>query len=59
MIKIYNKQSDSAIATYRALRGDYGLNNRQTKRTIGKIVKKLEEIAVVRVSLGPLKLSLL
>ena len=41
MIKTYHKNRDSAIATYRALRGDYDLYNRpRTKQAIGKIVKK-------------------
>ena len=43
IMKTY-KNSDSATATYRALRGDYGLHNRST---IGKIVKKFEETEVV------------
>ena len=30
IIKIYYKTGDSATATYRALRGDDGLHNRQT-----------------------------
>ena len=30
MIKTYYKNGDSATATYRALRGDYGLYNRST-----------------------------
>ena len=30
MIKIYYKNDDSATATYRGLRGDYGLHNRPT-----------------------------
>ena len=29
--------SDSATATYRALRGDYGLHNRSNTQAIGKI----------------------
>ena len=45
MIKTYHKNSDSAIATYRALRGDYGLHNRPTMQAIGKIVMKFEETA--------------
>ena len=38
IIKTYYKNSDSETATYRALRGDYGLHNRPTTQTIGKIV---------------------
>ena len=30
MIKTYYKNTDSATALYRALRGDYGLHNRPT-----------------------------
>ena len=37
VIKIYYKNGDSAIATYRALRGEYGLYNRPTMQVIGKI----------------------
>ena len=40
MIKTYYKNGDSATATYRTLRGDYGLHNRPTTQAIGKIVKK-------------------
>ena len=47
IIKTYYKNGDSAIATYRALRGDYGLYNRPTTQAIGKIMKKLEEPGVV------------
>ena len=43
MIKTYYKNGDSATATYRALRGDYGLHNCPTKQAISKIVKKFEE----------------
>ena len=44
MIKTYYKNGDSATATYRALRGNYGLHNRPPTQTIEKIVKKFEEI---------------
>ena len=37
------KNGDSATATYRVLRGDYGLHNRPTTRGIDKIVKKVED----------------
>ena len=47
IIKTYYKNGDSATATYRALRGDYGLHNRQTTQAIGKSVKKFEETGVV------------
>ena len=65
MIKTYYKNCDSAAATYRALRGDFGLCNRPITPAIGKILKKLEETGVVTkikglciiVSLVPLKLS--
>ena len=40
IIKTYYKNGDSAIATYRALTGDYGLHYRRTTQAIGKIVKK-------------------
>ena len=43
IIKIYYKNGDSVTATYRVLRGVYGLHNRPTTQTIGKIVKKFEE----------------
>ena len=43
----YYKNDDSATATYLALRGDYGLHNRPTTQTIGKIVNKFEETGVV------------
>ena len=46
MIKTYYKP-DSATATFRALRKDYGLYNRTTTQTIDKIVKKFEESGVV------------
>ena len=48
IIKTYYKNGDSATATYRALRGDYGLHNRPTMQAIGKIVKKFEETGAVR-----------
>ena len=47
IIKTYYKNGDSATATYRALRGDYGLHNRPTTQAIGKIVKKFEETGAV------------
>ena len=43
IIKTYYKNGVSAIATYRALRGGYGLHNRPTTQAIAKIVKKFEE----------------
>ena len=43
MIRTYHKNYDSATATYRALRGDYGLHNRPIMQAIGKIVKKFED----------------
>ena len=43
MIKTYYKNDDS----YRALRGDYGLQNRPRTQGIGKIVKKFEETEVI------------
>ena len=42
IIKTYCKNGDSATAMYRALRGDYSVNNRTTTQAIGKIVNKLE-----------------
>ena len=45
-IKTY-KNGESITATYRALSGDYGLDNRLNRQAIGKIVKKFEEIGVV------------
>ena len=47
IIKTYYKNGDSAIATYHALRGNYGLHNRPTTQTINKIVKKFKETGVV------------
>ena len=47
IIKTYHKNVDSATATNRALRVDYGLHNRPTKQAIGKIEKKFEETVVV------------
>ena len=44
---MYCKNGDSATATYRALRGDYGLHKCPTKQAIGKIVKKFEETGVL------------
>ena len=67
IIKTYYKHGDSATATHRALRGDYGLHNHPTMQAMGKIVKKFEETGVVTnilkglciiVSLVPLKTSL-
>ena len=48
IIKTYYKNSDSAAATYSALRGDYGLHNHPTMQAIGKIVKKFEDTGVKR-----------
>ena len=47
IIKICNKHGDSAIATYCALREDYGLHNRSTTQAIAKIVKKFIETGLV------------
>ena len=49
IIKIYNKNGDSATATYHSLREGYGLHNRPTSQAIAKIVKKIEEIGVVTI----------
>ena len=38
---------ESATATYRALRGDYGVHNRTTMQAIGKIIIKFEETGMV------------
>ena len=43
LIKTYQKNGDYATATYRALRGYYGLHNWPTMQAIGKIVKEFEE----------------
>ena len=43
IIKTYYENDNSATATYRALRADYGVHNRPTTQGIGKIVKKFEE----------------
>ena len=37
IIKTYYQNSDSAIATYGALRGDYGLHNRTTTQQLAKL----------------------
>ena len=66
-IKIFYKNDDSAGATYRALRGDYGLHKRPTMQAIDKIVKKFAETGgkgplkglCIIVSLVPLKILLL
>ena len=47
IVKTYNKSGDSATATYRGLRGDYGLHNRPTRQAIYEIVKKFEETGVI------------
>ena len=46
MTKIYYKNGDSATDTYRALRGDYSLQNSTTMQAIGKIEKNFEETGV-------------
>ena len=46
IIKTYYKNVDFATASYRALRGDYGLYNRPTTPAIGKILKKFEKTVV-------------
>ena len=48
IINTYHQTGDSAIATYRSLRTDYGLHNRPTTQTIGTIVKKFEETGVIK-----------
>ena len=45
-MKTYYKNSNSATATYPALRGDYSLHNRPTTQAIAKIGKKFEETGV-------------
>ena len=49
IIKTHYKNYDSTTATYRAIRGDYGLHNRSTTQVIGKVVKNVccEETGVV------------
>ena len=47
IIKTYHENGNSATATYCALRGDYGVQNRPTMQAIGKIVKKFEETEAV------------
>ena len=44
IIKTYHKKGDSATATYRAVRGDYGLPNRKTVKKFGQagVVKNIE-----------------
>ena len=68
MMKTYYKKGDSAIASYRAFRGDYDLHKGPTMQAVGKIVKKFEvELGVVTNIVGlciidslvPLKISLL
>ena len=51
-IKTYYKNCDSATATYRPLRGDYGIPNRPTTQAIDEIVKKFEETEVVTLHLS-------
>ena len=61
MIKTHYKNGNSATATYRALRGDYGSHNCLTTQAIGKIVKKFEDNGVFTNIERPvsLKISLL
>ena len=47
MIRTYYKNGDSATATYRDIRGDYGLLNRSTTQAIGRIVKIFDETGMV------------
>ena len=47
IVKTYYKNGDSVTATYRALKGDYGLHDRPTMQIIGKITKKFEETGKV------------
>ena len=60
IITDYYKNGDSATATYRAVRWDYGLHNRPTTQAaFGKIVKKFEETGVVTdIEIDPLKILL-
>ena len=46
-LKSYYKNGYSAVATYRTLRGDYGLYNCPTTQAIGKIVKKFKETGML------------
>ena len=43
IIKTSYENGNSDTATYRALRGEYGVHNRPTTPAIGKIVKKFEK----------------
>ena len=43
IIKTYYNNGYAPTATYRTLRGDYGLHNRPNTQAIGKIVKNFEE----------------
>ena len=45
--KTYYKNGDSATATYRVLRKDYGLHKGPTMQAIGKIMKKFDENGAV------------
>ena len=47
IIETYYKTADSATATYRSLRENYGIHNRPITQAIAKIVKKFEETEVV------------
>ena len=47
IIKIYYKNCDSATATYRALKGDYGFHKQPTTQAIGNLVQKFEETGVL------------
>ena len=47
IIKTNYKNGNSVTATYRALRGDYGLHSRPTMQAIGKIVQKFGESRVI------------
>ena len=47
IIKTYYENGNSATATYRTLRADYGVHNRPTTPAIGKIVKKLKGMCII------------
>ena len=46
MIKTYYKNGGSETATYRALRGDYGLHNRPTSQAITNIERPVHQLKI-------------
>lgn len=47
IVKMFYKNGDSAVATYRALRPEYGRHNRPSQQTILNVVNKFEQNGLV------------